>query len=288
MNISKNVFVCIPLAGMFILLFGCNTQKKGKFQDTEFYNLSSPTVVKLPEELDEISGIAYYPKDTSVFAIIDEDGLLFKIPIKRPKAFRQWNFDKKRDFEDIVLVDSTFYVLVSNGDVETIQFKGSSIVSSKSNFSDGSKKENEFEAMYKEKDSSRLIILCKSCEADPKKSFSSFAFNYLDSSKSYSEYKTFDMTPLESKLNVDKHLKPSAAAINPLNGDIYIISSIQKLLVIMDKTGEFKELYKLDPTIYKQPEGITFTPGGDMIISNESAQTGFANLLLFKNKKKGQ
>lgn len=252
------------------------------------FNLSNPKVIKLPEELDEISGIAYYPKDTSVFAIIDEDGLLFKIPLKNPKGFRQWSFDKKRDFEDIVLEDSIFYVLVSNGDVESVQFKGNAIVTAKSNFSDESKKVNEFEAMYKEKDTSRLIILCKTCEDDPKKSFSSVAYNYQDSAKSYALYKTFDMTPLESKLNVDKHLKASAAAINPVTGDIYIISSVQKLLVVTDKDGEFKDLYKLDPTIYKQPEGIAFTPEGDMIISNESAETGFANLLLLKNKKKGR
>jgi len=48
-----------------------------------------------------------------------------------------------------------------------------------------------------------------------------------------------------------------------------------------------KEVYKLDPKIFKQPEGITFTPTGDLLISNEAALTGAANILIYKRKKKG-
>ncbi len=270
------------------LLGSCEISKKKKFADSEGYNFSSPKVIKLPEILDEISGIAYYAKDTSVFGIIDEDGLLFKIPLKNPAGLRKWKFDKKRDFEELVLVDSTFYVLVSNGDVETIRFNGDVIQTTKSDFSADSKEVNEFESMYYQDDSTGLIILCKSCAQDPKKSFSSFKHNFRDTAKSYAPYITFDMSAIESTLNVDKHLKASAAAVHPITKDVYIISSIQKLLIITGSNGEFKELIQLDPGIYKQPEGLTFTPEGDLIISNEFANDGFANLLLLKYKKKGK
>src|SRR6476661_1927577 len=110
MTSLKNM-LCLLLAGTALLFLGCDTGKKEKFPDTDMYNLSSPKVIDLPEELDEISGIAYYPKDTSVFAIIDEDGILYKIPLKNPHAVREWKFDKKRDFEELVLIDSVFYAL---------------------------------------------------------------------------------------------------------------------------------------------------------------------------------
>ncbi len=43
----------------------------------------------------------------------------------------------------------------------------------------------------------------------------------------------------------------------------------------------------LDPIIFKQPEGITFTPWGDLLISNEAVDKyGNATLLIFKPKKK--
>jgi len=58
-------------------------------------------------------------------------------------------------------------------------------------------------------------------------------------------------------------------------------------LIVTDRSGKFKEVFELDPGIYKQAEGIAFTPAGDMIISNESHKTGLANILILKNKKKG-
>lgn len=277
------------LALMALTIFsGCDISKKKKFSNSESYDLSSPKVVKLPEILDEISGIAYYAKDTSVFAIIDEDGILFKIPLKYPAGFRQWKFDKKRDFEELVLIDSTFYALVSNGDIETIKFSGEKVETQKSDFSNESKDVNEFESMYYADDSTGLVILCKSCAADPKKSFSSYKYNFRDSAQTYAPYLNFDMSVIESTLNVDKHLKASAAAVHPITKDIYIISSVQKLLVVTNSKGEVKELIQLDPGIYKQPEGLSFTPDGDLIISNEFANDGFANLLLLKYKKKGK
>jgi uncharacterized protein YjiK len=81
-------------------------------------------------------------------------------------------------------------------------------------------------------------------------------------------------------------IKPSATAINPVNNDLYILSSINQLLIVTDRNGKFKEVFSLDPAIYKQAEGIAFTTAGDMIISNEWHETGLANILIIKNKKK--
>ncbi|MEO6406903.1 MAG: hypothetical protein ABIY51_15115 [Ferruginibacter sp.] len=288
MHFQKRIFIIIPIIAVAFGLFSCNGKKKSnEFPNSEMYDFAKPKVVNLPEELDEISGIAYYAKDTSVFAIIDEDGTLFKVPLKNPHAFKQWKFDKKRDFEDIVLMDSTFYVLVSNGDIETINFIGDSLQAFKSNFSDEKKNVTEFETLYKLPDSNLLIMMCKSCDQDDKKSISSISYAYnKDSVGLYNIYKVLNVQPILEKLGVEKHLKPSAGAINPVNGDFYLVSSIQKLIAVFAHDGTLKELYKLDPALYKQPEGITFTPEGDLIISNESAQDGFATLLLMKNKKK--
>jgi uncharacterized protein YjiK len=287
-SIKKKI---IYLAGIFgLYLIGCNgIGKKKRFPDTDRYDLSSPTVIKLPEILDEISGIAYYPKDTSVFAIVDEDGFLFKIPIKNPAASIMWRFDKSRDYEDLVLIDSTFYVLVSNGDIVTVKFNGNQIHAEKSEFSETSKKANEFESLYQDSDSGNLIMMCKECEEDSKKTITSYSYGYRDSVKSYHNYMLMDAVPIAEKLGMSKvHLKASAAAINPVTEELYILSAVNNILVITNKKGALKAVYKLDPGLYKQPEGIAFTPTGDMIISTERAEVGFATLLVLKNKLKGK
>jgi hypothetical protein len=82
--------------------------------------------------------------------------------------------------------------------------------------------------------------------------------------------------------------KPSAAGINPITGDLFIISAINKLLVIADRRGDAKEVYKIDPAVFKQPEGLTFSPAGALVISNESADEGVANILVFPYNPKQQ
>ncbi|MEO6538202.1 MAG: SdiA-regulated domain-containing protein [Ferruginibacter sp.] len=275
---------------MFITaISGCkNSAKKGEFRNSDMYDISKPHIINLPQELDEISGIAYYAKDTSVFAIVDEDGLLFKVPIKYPDQAREWRFEEKKDFEDLILKDSIFYTLVSNGNIIAIKFEGSKKISTdKLDFGNTTKKENEFESLYFDDSTGKMIVLCKDCEDDKKKKVSSFYYD--DSSKSFLPYMEIDVTVIAKKLKMDKlSLKPSAAAINPVTKDLYILCSVSKLLVITDRLGNFKDVFKLNPEIYKQPEGLAFTPAGDLIISNEVYLEGYATLLILKNKKKGK
>ncbi|MEO5944384.1 MAG: SdiA-regulated domain-containing protein [Ferruginibacter sp.] len=265
-----------------------NDTDKDKFQNTDMYDLATPTIINLPQELDEISGIAYYPKDTSVFAIIDEDGLLFKIPIMHTENTRQWSFDHKRDYEDVILKDSTFYVLVSNGDLIKVDFINDSIVTGKIEFGETSKKVNEFETLYFDDSEKKMVVMCKSCEDDNKKKVSSFVYN--DSSGNFTSYISLDPAAVVKKIEEDGKfvLKPSAGAINPVTKDLYIVCSVNKLLLITDREGNLKNAYRLNPKIYKQPEGITFTPAGDMIISNEISLQDHATLLILKNKKKAK
>ena len=269
-------------------MVSCQTAPvKNIFRNSDMYDIANPVIINLPQQLDEISGIAYYPKDTSVFAIVDEDGLLFKIPVKYPEKAKHWRFEEKEDFEDLILKDSVFYILVSNGNIIPVRFKGDSIVTEKLSFENASKKTNEFETLYYDDSASKMIVMCKQCEEDKKKKVSSFYYD--DSAKTFLPFMQIDVAPIFKKLKVDKlFLKPSAAAINPVTKDLYILCSVNKLLVITDRNGNFKDVFELNPKIYKQPEGLAFTPAGDMIISNEVFLEGYATLLILKNKKKGQ
>ena len=168
----------LALVSFMYAAAACNSSDGGKkYSNSDMYDFSHPNVVKLPQELDEISGIVYYPKDTSVFAIIDEGGEIFKIPLKDAGNFSQWNFDKKKDYEDIVLRDSTFYILVSNGTIEQLTFKDNKFAAQHFKMGDISAAENEFESLYLSQEDSSLIILCKDCVEDSKKTLTEFSFN---------------------------------------------------------------------------------------------------------------
>ena len=276
----------ILAALLSIALFSCTTQaQKEKFENSDTFDFSSPKIINLPQALDEISGIAYYPKDTSIFAIIDEDGLLFKVSLNRPDEVKEWRFDKQRDFEDIVFLDSTFYVMVSNGDIDKITFENGKIAVAKVDFPNASKKVNEFESMYYSQDNNKMIMICKQCEDDKKSTLSSYYFS--DSAHQFVPYETMQTEPVFQRIGSKKEkIKPSAAAVNPLTKELYVLCSVNKIIFIENAQGKVKEVIKLDPKIYKQPEGMAFTPDGDLIISNEVYLEGYGTLLLLKNKIK--
>ena len=280
---NSKLLVVLLVFLKFHTLTGCSADKTASASPPG-YDLNNPVKIKLPAGLDEISGISYYVKDSSVFAEIDEDGILFKIYMDGSGKIKEWRYDKKHDFEDIVMHDSTFYILISNGDIETLQFEGDSIIKAKSKFPDASKKTNEFETMYYDP-ALGLVILCKSCEDDKKKLVTAFACK--PDSSVYDVAFQIDVKPIAEKSKEDKfHFKPSAAAINPLTNELYILASVNKLLVVADRNGTVKDVYPLDPVTFNQPEGITFTPWGDLLISNERGEGDDATLLIFKPAKK--
>lgn len=104
------------ITSFLLTVLGCSNVAS-EYPSLPGYDLQNPSKYNLRDELDEISGIVYYPKDTSVFAVNDENGLLYKIYLRKQPHVFKWRFDQRGDFEDIALVDSNFYVLQSNGNI---------------------------------------------------------------------------------------------------------------------------------------------------------------------------
>lgn len=271
---------------LFLLVFciGCTSEPYKVEESPKGYNLNRPSVLKLPSALDEISGIVYYPKDNSVLAINDEVGWLYKIYLKDNPDIQKWKYSNGADFEDLVLADSVFYVLESNGNIIRFKFLTPDSVD-REEFIFPAPGRNEFEILYHHPRENRLILLCKDCEIDNKNSLTAFSFDIDSMAYASSPAFVIDIRKIETLLEQKRlRFKPSAAAIHPLTGELYIISSLNKVLVVADLMGVPKEVYKIKPRLYKQPEGLTFTSKGDLIISNESADIGAANILFFKYK----
>jgi uncharacterized protein YjiK len=271
---------------LLTVLFACKSNTK-RLPAVNFsgYDLNHPEIIQLPKELAEISGLAYDVKDSCLFAIEDENGILYKIALREENNITKWRFDKKRDFEDLVLVDNVFYVLISNGDIETVQFiTNDSLIAKKTKFPDADKKQNEFESLYFDDSTQQLILLCKNCEDDGNKKVTAWGYNL--NSKVYNPLVyEINVKHVSEKLNQKKiKIRPSATAINPITNELYILASQDHLLLTTDRSGKFLDLFELDPGIYKQAEGIAFTPWGDLIISNESSESGSATILKIKYK----
>lgn len=275
-------FVGILIAST-IFFASCNSKVAYEnLSSPEGYDLNNPAVIKLPSYLDEISGIAFYSKDKGIFAINDEKGWLYKIMMTKNMPIQRWKYAKGDDFEDLALVDSIFYVLQSAGSLVEFKFYTSDSVGV-NHYDSDLPGENEFEILYYDKEKHQLILLCKDCEADNKSSLTAIAFDLATHKFLQKPAYVMDVTKVAAMLNqVKMKFKPSAAAIHPITGELYIVSSINKVLVIADRNGVPKKVHRISPKLYKQPEGLAFTPEGHLLISNESADIGAANILIYK------
>ncbi|RYZ91706.1 MAG: SdiA-regulated family protein, partial [Sphingobacteriaceae bacterium] len=94
---------------------------------------------------------------------------------------------------------------------------------------------------------------------------------------------SFSVTVTDTEKKKTK-FAPSALAKNPRTGEWYIVSSVNKLLVVADANWKVKQTYPLSVSIFPQPEGIAFDKSNNLYISNEG-NLGNGNILKFVYKK---
>ena len=107
----------------------------------------------------------------------------------------------------------------------------------------------------------------------------------LERLDSYIDHNVFDRLSIKVAkrlrlIESETSFQPSGIAIHPHYGEIYIISSVGKLLIVMNRRGKVLDVKELDPKIFRQPEGICFSPAGELFIASEG-QGGKGYILKF-------
>jgi len=244
------------------------------------YDFTKSEKLVMETSLKEISGICFlHGNDELLFAIEDESGKLYQYHLPDGKVTKL-KFGKKGDYEDVaILRNQQVSVLSSEGSV--FMFAASGINQEKTDSVQEYKNilpAGEYEGLYAA--DSILYALCKDCSQDkPSKEVSVFELGHV-SDKGFGVTNTYqvDVAGIQEE-KIKFH--PSALAKNPITNDWFIISSSNKLLLQFDEKWKLKSYYQLDPTIFKQPEGMAFNSKGDLYISNEGG-TGAANILVFR------
>lgn len=279
----------ILIAISLLFLFGlpaCNQQEKTSMPPG--YDLNNPERFAMPETLLEISGIAFNQgiSDT-VYAIQDEEGKLFRLAWGKKKQYHS-KFGKSGDYEDLSFLGGYVFILKSNGQLtgfsasETIYVELDSVKEWKKLLPKG-----EYESMAGDETTGSLYVLCKNCEQDDKKSDISGFILHFDQELSLAGQFEVDVNQIKSfSGKVKRGFRPSGLARNPKTGEWFIISAVNKLLVVTDQKWKVKGAYSLDGNIFYQPEGIAFDQVGNLYISNEGDDISEGNILKFVRKSK--
>jgi len=271
----------IILLAVFLSCNAYTDRDQKNYASPKGYNLDTPVKFRVRESLREISGIVLNPDEQHIVAINDEDGKVFLVDVHADQPYPTWKFAKGGDYEDLVYTGKEWLVMKSNGMMYQVHGLFTDSTSS-THFRFPEPGKREFESAYFDPQRNSVVIICKSCEEDKKQGTTS-AYQFDMGTMAYHSEPVFKLDVKEiaklAKTPV-KNFKPSAAAIHPIEKRLYIVASVNSLLVITDLQGKVQEAYNLKRTLFPQPEGLSFAPNGDMYISNEGGET-LANILKF-------
>ncbi|SDH00604.1 SdiA-regulated [Mucilaginibacter gossypii] len=271
------------------LIISCKNKEKAIPASPTGYDLNNPVKYKMPEDLTEISGFAFHNgKNDSVYAEQDEEGFLFNLKLGDKKA-NYTKFGKSGDYEDVAICREQVIMLKSDGTLFTFPFnqvRTKEVTNVQK--TEGQLPEGEFEAMCADEKNGLVYVLCKHC-ADEKTSQSSTGYILkIQADGTLKQTGSFAIDVREIERLADKKrvpFRPSAIAKNTFTNEWYILSSVNKMLVVADANWKVKNVYPLSVTIFGQPEGMAFDNQRNLYISNEGDQLSAGNILKFSFKK---
>lgn len=274
----------------FFLLNSCQSPSDGQQKNndsavtTSTINLENRESFSLPPELDEISGHIFLPNnDNIVYCVQDELGTLYGFDLSNQQVVSTKKFADKGDFEGVTTDGKNFYVLKSNGNIYSFSVDEAEIVEPK--IAKVGLGKGEYESLAIDTVKKQLIVLCKSCKEDKgNKQSTGYLLNYTDNGDVTLD-KPFIINLEEASAissSFPRVFNPSAITKKVSTNEWYILSSIDKLILITDADFKPKEVIPFSRKLYEQPEGLAFDSKEKLYISSEKGDN--ASAMIYKIK----
>ena len=275
------------IISVVLVVVSCN--QKNKIVSPPQYDFKNPIISKMPDDLKEISGIAFNgERYDRVYAIEDEDGWLYRYEFENGEV-KKLKFAKRGDYEDIAFTDSLVIILKSDGTLYTINInqieheKLDTVIEMKDVLPKG-----EYESLYMDKPMHQMYTICKNCKGDKEvKKSSGYILEFKPDGEIFETGQfSLNVRDIERLAKVENiHFQPSAMAKNKFTNEWYFLSSANNALVVTDFNFQVKAVYPLPKSAFEQPEGIAFDNEGNLYISDEKSKGTHGDIQKFLFKK---
>ncbi|WP_020570696.1 SdiA-regulated domain-containing protein [Neolewinella persica] len=286
-----------PICLLLFSLFTFNLFPQSAAKD---YDYDAPELIgNLPPELDEISGLSMSPYHRNeLLAVQDEEGKIFRINAKTGALLFAVTFWKDGDYEAIEAVGSDVWVVKNTGTLYQVSNVGK-LDQQVEKFNTSLTGDNDVEGLAYDAKKNRLLLACKKDAKDDgndKDGRYIYAFDLATKTLSKDPVFAIELEAVKNYLNVcekttgheqlcdffltkdEYDLAPSAIAIHPITGQLFITSSVGKVLMVLNPDGRIDHLQRLDKKFYAQPEGLAFDSDGTLYISTEKKKSESARV----------
>lgn len=245
----------------------------------------------LPLALTEVSGITALDVH-HVAAVQDELGILFVIDLRTGAVVRRHEVLGPGDYEGLAGQGDTLHVLRSDGQLFSVagwQWPDPVVHERTVPIPGGCNAEGL--SLH----GTRLLIACKNATTDmpghrvvyifePSNHTAAPAFT-LDSASMTAANR--DQRRSVERLRYllgarNDGFRPSAVAIDPTGGDVWVLSAEPPALAVLTGHGTLRGAWPLPRTHFPKPEALAFLPNGDVVVGSEGVNGGQALLYRFR------
>lgn len=236
----------------------------------------------LPAPLKKISGFDFIDQ-THIACVQDEAGTIFIFNLESGKIDGEIPFAPPGDYEAMAIVSDDAFVACADGRLFEIDGYRSNKPVVKEHGTNLTVKQNVEGLCYDSKNK-RLLVAIKGSEEENQFYKGIYAFDLTTRTMPVKPVLKIDLQ--DSLLNrshskkLQSLIQPSDLDIHPNTHDIYITDAIKSQLIIMDESGTIKGLFIFRRVDMIQPEGIRFTPSGELYIASEGYKEEPGKLLL--------
>lgn len=275
------------LVPFVLLLSGCATAQHGSPGKAIPYDMRKPArIFELPALLTEVSALTDVDAET-IACVHDESASIYFLSTTTGRIVDSVAFAGPADMEGLTRVGNEFFALRSDGlvyrlgdresgmslrdtfriaipnrDIEGLGYdeRSGMVLVSPKDFMKGSKEGKDERLIYAIDPHATMMA--------PR------AVLRLSLYKLEKEAEAMGISvPREKKGNGREKstlkLRYSSVAVHPGTGHYYLLSAVDRSLLVVDRSGALVDLVMLDPKLLPKAEGITFMPNGDMWLSSE-------------------
>lgn len=225
----------------------------------------------LPATLRNISAIDFISPGR-LACLQDEIGSIFIFNLETSLIENEIPFGPPGDYEGLALVKNTAYIACADGRILEIEHYTSD-TPHVTEYGTHLTVEDKMNGLCYDRKNKRLLVSVRGSENAGMGYKGIYAFNLAQKRMVVSPVIKID---LKSKVfnglqprNIQTVFQPADLHIHPRTGLLYIVDATRRQLLRMRLSESIRDLRELNKSKIYQPEGITFTPSGDLYIASQ-------------------